>query len=510
MEQTPATKYFIYARRSSEGDERQVQSIPAQMESLGEVQKVRQFKVVEIIEESKSAKPPNGRDGFNRMLGDIEKQKADGILVWSLDRLSRNPVDTGRIIDLMDRGLLVEVTTPTQVFRNNPIDKLMMNFILINAKFENDKKGEDVKRGLKTKAERGWLPGPAPVGYLNDPLAEKGNKTVLKDPDRFDKVKRLWEYMLTGQYNPAQLIKIANNEWGLTTPPRGKKKLATKLSRSGVYVLLQNHFYYGVFEYPKGSGNWIQGKHPPMITKNEFLVVQEILSGRSKPRPQKHSFIYAGLFQCGNCGASITPDYKIKKQKNGNIHHYIYGRCTKQKKVKCSEKYIEQKELEKQILEYLKRLQLPKELLDWALDKARAKGAKDKVFNQGLIREKRQRIDELKNDTTDLLKLYSSKDNADRSIIPKEQLIGRKNDIESEVNKLELEIHKLEISISESKEVESFDLAQRAYDKFKDGTPEEKRRIIIDIYEKGVIKNQRLILTLKPIFSLIKEIKSKK
>jgi len=509
MEQTPATKYFIYVRKSSEGDERQVQSIPAQMESLEEVKGNKQLKIVEVIEEAKSAKPPNGRDGFNRMLGSIEKQKADGILVWSLDRLSRNPVDTGRIIDLMDRGLLVEVTTPTQVFRNNPIDKLMMNFILINAKFENDKKGEDVKRGLKTKAERGWLPGPAPVGYLNDPYAEKGNKTVLKDPERFDKVKRLWEYMLTGQYNPAQLVKIAVDEWGLTTPPRGKKKLATKLSRSGVYVLLQNPFYYGLFEYPKGNGNWIQGKHPPMITKNQFLLVQEILSGRSKPRPQKHSFTYAGLFQCGNCGASITPDYKIKKQKNGNIHHYTYCRCTKQKKVKCDEKYVEERELERQVLEYLKKLQLPQELLDWALGKAKVKGAENRTFKQGLIREKKQRIDELKNDTTNLLKLYGSKDNADRSIISKEQLVNRKKEIEGEINKLELEIYKMEIAISESKEIESFDLAQRAYDKFKDGTPEEKRRIIIDIYEKGVIKDQKLILTLKPIFSLIKGINRK-
>src|SRR3990167_3844194 len=134
MDQPTATKYFAYVRKSSEGDERQVQSIPAQIESLEEMQRIRQLKIVERIEEAKSAKPPNGRDGFNRMLGDIEKKKADAILVWSLDRLSRNPVDTGRIIDLMDRGLLVEVVTPHQVFRNNPIDKLMMNFILINAK----------------------------------------------------------------------------------------------------------------------------------------------------------------------------------------------------------------------------------------------------------------------------------------------------------------------------------------------------------------------------------------
>ena len=510
MDQPTATKYFAYVRKSSEGDERQVQSIPAQIESLEEMQRIRQLKIVERIEEAKSAKPPNGRDGFNRMLGDIEKKKADAILVWSLDRLSRNPVDTGRIIDLMDRGLLVEVVTPHQVFRNNPIDKLMMNFILINAKFENDKKGEDVKRGLEKKAKNGWLPGPVPVGYMNDPYAEKGNKTVLKDPERFHVVRKLWDYMLTGQYNPKQLVEIATGEWGLTTPARGKKKLATKLSRSGIYVLLQNPFYYGLYEYPRGSGNWMQGKHGPMITKNEFLLVQEILSGRSKPRPQKYNFTYAGLFKCGYCGASITADYKTKRQKNGNIHHYTYCRCTKQKMVRCPEKYVEEKELEKQILDYLKKLHLPEELLDWALGKAKVKGATDRVFKQGTVREKEQRIAELKDEDRSLFKLYASRDNADKSIVSKEEYINRKEEIRDEINKLELDIHKLQISMSENKEVESFDLAQRSHDKFKTGTPDEKRRIIIDIYEKGIIKDQKLILTLKPIFTLIRDLKNKK
>ncbi len=325
----------------------------------------------------------------------------------------------------------------------------------------------------------------------------------------FEIVKRIWEYMLTGRYNPVQILKIATDEWGLRVPARGKKP-ETKFSKSGVYRLLTNSFYYGYFEYPVSSGNWIHGKHPPMITKNQFLMVQEMLSDNSRPRPQKYSFTYVGLFKCGHCGASITAEAKTKRPKNGKVHHYAYYRCTKQKRVHCPEKYIEERELERQILGYLQKLHLPQELLDWALEKAKIKGAKDRVFNQKIIREKEQRISELKNESASLLKLYSSRDNADKSILSKEQLVDRKKEIEADLDELELDIHKLKTSMSENKEIESFDLAQRAYDKFKNGTPEDKRRIIIDIYEKGVFKNKKLILTLKPIFSLIKNLKKKK
>ncbi len=168
MDQTPATKYFIYARKSSEGDERQVQSIGSQLEELNMVIRNNKLKVVDKIDESKSAKVPYKRDGFERMLKGIEKGEANAILVWHPDRLSRNAIDAGRVIQLMDDGFLQEIRTPNQLFRNYSMEKMMLYFSFMNAKYENDKKGEDVKRGLKTKAERGWLPGRA-VPIVNGP-----------------------------------------------------------------------------------------------------------------------------------------------------------------------------------------------------------------------------------------------------------------------------------------------------------------------------------------------------
>jgi hypothetical protein len=55
--------------------------------------------------------------------------------------------------------------------------------------------------------------------------------------------------VLSGNYNPTQAVNVLNNDYGLRTV-KGKK-----LSKNSAYQILRNHFYYGKFEYPKGSGN---------------------------------------------------------------------------------------------------------------------------------------------------------------------------------------------------------------------------------------------------------------
>ncbi len=90
-------KYFIYCRKSSEDEERQVLSIEAQLAELREFAKQNGLLIVREYAESKTAKEP-GREIFNQMLSEIEKENAEGILAWNPDRLARNSVDGGRVI----------------------------------------------------------------------------------------------------------------------------------------------------------------------------------------------------------------------------------------------------------------------------------------------------------------------------------------------------------------------------------------------------------------------------
>src|SRR3989338_2429677 len=90
-------KYFVYARKSSEGEDRQIQSIPDQIDRLRNLARNLKLDIKKTYTEKKSAKTPNSRVVFDEMMKRIEKGDAQGILCWQINRLSRNPIDSGRI-----------------------------------------------------------------------------------------------------------------------------------------------------------------------------------------------------------------------------------------------------------------------------------------------------------------------------------------------------------------------------------------------------------------------------
>ena len=165
---------------------------------------------------------------------------------------------------------------------------------------------KNVKRGLKTKAENGWIPYLAPMGYLNDRSRGKGNVVVVEDPDRFKIIRRMWDLLLTESYTAPRILGLANDKWGLRTV-HGKP-----ISRSAIYRIFTNPFYYGQFEYPHGTGKWYQGNHKPMITVKEYDKVQMLLGRAGRPRPVKHNFAYTGQIRCGECSAMITAEQKTQ------------------------------------------------------------------------------------------------------------------------------------------------------------------------------------------------------
>jgi DNA invertase Pin-like site-specific DNA recombinase len=305
--------------------------------------------VVDIYRESHSAKDCGQRPVFNKLLQDIREGKFDGVLVWHPDRLSRNAGDLGAIVDLLDQKLLVEIRTYSQRFTNNPNEKFLLMILGSQAKLENDNKSVNVKRGLKMKCELGLWPSVAPTGYLNTKDKDKPG-VVLLDEDRAPIIKQMFEKAASG---------ISGREiyrW------LRKVKFATKngkpLTLSNVYIILNSHFYYGRFEYPKKSGRWFQGRHIPIISKEVFDAVQNQLQSNRKVRIGNKEFAFTRLMTCGLCGSGISAEEKFKNLKDGTVAKYIYYGCTRFNDINCKGGYVEEKALLIQFLEMMDQINL--------------------------------------------------------------------------------------------------------------------------------------------------------
>jgi len=261
-------KYCLYARKSTEQEDKQALSIESQVREMTTLAEREGLEIVEIKRESHSSKEVGKRPVYNELLQEVREGKFNGILTWAPDRLSRNAGDLGSVVDLMDQKLLIEIRTYGQKFTNNPNEKFLLMILGSQAKLENDNKVVNVKRGLRARCEMGLWPSVPPTGYLPNPDRNKKCE-VIKDEQRYDIIKQIYEKVAYNGWSGRKVFYWLRDDIRFTTR-RGKP-----LTLSNIYIILKSTFYYGEFEYPKNSDNWYKGKHEPIVTKDLYLQVQK-------------------------------------------------------------------------------------------------------------------------------------------------------------------------------------------------------------------------------------------
>lgn len=344
-------RFCLYARKSSEGDERQAMSIDSQINEMTQMANHLGIYIKEIRKESHSAKISGKRPIFAQMIEDIRSNIFDGILTWAPDRLSRNAGDLGLLVDLMDQNKLVKIQTFSQSFINNPNEKFLLMILCSQAKLENDQKGLNVKRGIRNKCEMGWRPSMAPIGYYN--RAFNGIKDAVIDPDRGNLVSEMFRLVAEEGYS-------GRNLWTWSREVNLTNKSNKGLTLSQIYLMLRNPYYYGEFEFPVGSGKWYIGKHKPLINKELFEQVQKKLVFHERVKWGSKNFNYKGLFKCASCGATIVGEDKYRKLTNGETNYHVYYHCSRQVDYTCTEPYLEEDILRRQIIKFIRELDINK------------------------------------------------------------------------------------------------------------------------------------------------------
>lgn len=323
--------YFLYARKSTDVEDKQVLSIEAQLSELRALAKKENLEVVYEFIEKRTAKMP-GRPIFNEMVKRIQKGEAQGIVCWKLDRLARNPVDGGQIQWLLQEKVIQHICTYNQSYYSSD-NVLMMSVEFGMANQYIRDLSQNTKRGLRAKVAKGEFPGTAPTGYLND----SQKKSIVIDRKKGKIIKEAFELYAHGN---SRLEDIGNFLY-----QRNVRSLqGNRIHKDRIKYILSNPFYYGHFYY---AGEIHEGKHPQLISKKLFDKVQEVMVQRGHPqKPRNDPKALCGLLRCATCGMMITGEYKVKRQKNGNVHEYHYYRCSKKSKlIKCDEPQVRQEDL---------------------------------------------------------------------------------------------------------------------------------------------------------------------
>lgn len=331
-EPLPAKRYCIYARRSSdEKSGKQYKSIPDQLQFCKELTEKCGIHVAPryVFSESASAKKADNRPIFNRMLSLVRKGEIDGIISWHPDRLRRNMLEAGIIIDLIDADKIRDLKFCTHYFENTASGKMMLGIMFAISKEYSEKLSTNVSRGHETNLESGKSVGSYKWGYYR-------NADGYYEPhdQLYPIVRRVWHMRVQGK--PYGEILAWIKTMGVSRSVQNKDddgNITTNtytITRSTLMRIFHDPLYYGVLRQrvkgrleQKDLRTLNDFELKPIVTEAEWLIVQQ--TGRSKVKMRtKQQFPFRGNIVKCKCGADCYP---TTGQSDHGKQLYLYLVC---------------------------------------------------------------------------------------------------------------------------------------------------------------------------------------
>lgn len=478
--------YILYARKSSEDKGKQILSLESQTSTMQKLADDLGLNIVKVFTESKSAKKPDNRPKFVEMIKMLEQGKAQGIVCWKLDRLSRNPIDSGKIQWLSQQEIIKDIQTSER--RYLPDDNaLVFNVESGMANQYIRDLSKNVKRGMQTKLNNGDYPNYAKIGYVNDKL----NKKILIDEERGKYIKQAFELYATGSYS---LKEVADILYKNGFRSRGGRKY----NKSKIHIILQDPFYYGVMLVKK---IYYPGNHEPIISKDLFDKVQNI-DGKHKSRYQKHFYPLRGFMTCHKCGCLMTA-----MEKKGFVYYY----CT-DGKGKCEEHrhYMRSEKAEKILTSIFPKIQFNNEFIELCYEADKEKNQKDENFFETVKSNLEKRLDLLAQQQLRLLDIQLSGKYASDTVETKLEALNKEStDIKQQLKDLEKQSPQTTIrTLEQTKKV--FLSPYLLENDFVEGNDSKKHKVLEKLLLNATIENQEMAsYKLKQPYQILEKVDDK-
>jgi len=485
--------YGKYLRKSTEEAERQVLSLDSQDDNI-----MRLFGHLKIskekFRESKSAFKPHQRPHFSRLMELIDAGKINGILAWHPDRLARNEVEAAEITWRIRQGLIKDMKFASGfTFENTPEGIMMLQMTMSQSQYYSAKLSKDVKRGNATKRSMGGLTGRAPEGYLNQRTSStgRGEAIVIKDPERFDLVRKAFDMFLTGEYSVQSIHKIMTDEWGYRTLKRHKMG-GTPISKSNIYKMFNNVRYAGLIPDPYDPEQLYKANFPAMITKDEYDRVQVLLGRRGMPRlASRKQFALRGFIRCGACGGLVTAETKTKHIKStGQTKTYTYYHCTGRKAGGCNQRgaNVREDDLYDQLLTLLDKYEISSTMLEWTMKALRETAEKETEQRDTLQASQSSAIANTQNQLDRLL------DMATRGLVSDVDFKAKSDLLKAELERLQEEQAGVAYRVKNWYETatSTFEKLTAAAEKFMDGDIADKKDILLSIGQNPILIDKKL------------------
>lgn len=461
----------IYTRVSSREQQQEGFSLDAQSRLLQEYAHRNGLLIVQAFEDVETARA-TGRKQFGKMVEFFKRnQSCRTLLVEKTDRISRNFRDA---VTLEDLDIEVHFVREGQVISKESKSQaiLVYGFNLVMARHYSNNLREEVKKGMREKAEQGIYPGHAPIGYRNN----KAERTIEVDSVDSPVVTRIFALYATGCHSLTTLRKTIETE------------TAKKISRSYLHFILKNRFYTGFFEW---GGQTYPGKHPLFVDPSLFEQAQSILSGHNRPRYSTREIAFRGLMQCGYDGCAVTGE--VQKEK------YVYYRCSGSRG-KCDLPWFREEEIVELLGESLRPLQLGREAISQIILSLR-ENRRQAVRN---VKAERSRLESRLNQIRDWMdKAYNDK-LAER--IPEDFWERRMSAWRIEEQETRAKLKRLEGMDTRDRVIEiqkSLDLANKAYSLYASHDLLEKARLLRTLFLSCSIDARQVTPTYRRPFDMI-------